>query len=304
MPFVLLVFFAYVFSVCSALAGPLHIAIRNGNVAEVRSLIAEGAKVNERDRLLGWPLHQAALHDSVEIAQVLVESGAELNPVHKIFGTPLHAAVQSGSSDAVRYLLAQGVLVNARHPDGRTALHMAAAAGSADLVEALIFSGADVNARRPRAEIFRAEYQASHEAASNGHWDIVALLAALGADPYDAVPISGFLADADVAAGSVAFHIHDGVPGCRSCHASDLEPKSIKNGPTLIGIVGRRKASVPDFGYSEALRRLGGIWTVAELNAFIAAPLDHVPGSSMDFVGIRDLERRVNIIAYLVSISR
>ena len=53
----------------------------------------------------------------------------------------------------------------------------------------------------------------------------------------------------------------------------------------------------------EALVRLGGVWTVAELNAFIAGPLDYAPGSGMEFWGVSDPTERANIIAYLMIAS-
>jgi cytochrome c len=66
-------------------------------------------------------------------------------------------------------------------------------------------------------------------------------------------------------------------------------------------VLGRKKASVEDFLYSRAFGRLVGTWTPAEFNAFIASPLDYVPGTKMyqELGGIKDSSERANIIAYL-----
>jgi cytochrome c len=56
-----------------------------------------------------------------------------------------------------------------------------------------------------------------------------------------------------------------------------------------------------DFEYSEAMREFGGRWTAERLDAFLADPQAIVPGTSMQFGGIKDPEQRRKIIAYLES---
>ena len=51
------------FSVIGAaevVAGTLHNAIKDGDVDQVRILVAKGEDVNKRDVFLGWPLHHAS----------------------------------------------------------------------------------------------------------------------------------------------------------------------------------------------------------------------------------------------------
>ena len=289
-----------------AVAGSLHNAAKEGDVEAVKALIADGEDINKRDRFLGWPIHQAALNDFVEIAELLIEAGADVNVEHRILGTPLHAAAHRGSTDTARLLLNAGATLDTqRSSDGYTALHLAAAAGNADLVDALVSAGADINARRARKENYTGRNLATHEAGLNGHFEIIALLRSLGMAGPAVEPIDHLIEDADSVAGEAAFHADDGQLGCRSCHTTEAgDAKRTKFGPDLAGIVGRQKASVSGYEYSEALKRLGGIWTTAELNVFIAATLDFVPGSSMDYNGISDAKKRADIIAYLVSISR
>jgi len=89
---------------------------------------------------------------------------------------------------------------------------------------------------------------------------------------------------------------------CKACHTSD---KSGRNGlgPNLWDIVGRRKASIPKFRYSAALRNLGGIWDYAALDAYIADPRKFAPGNKMAFPGMRSDSQRAMLIAYLRTLS-
>ena len=92
--------------------------------------------------------------------------------------------------------------------------------------------------------------------------------------------------------GSTLFDAH-----CSDCHTvSAAESGPI--GPSLKGVAGRSRASLPDFDYSPALKGKPGAWTDADLDAFINSPQDFAPGSKM-FVGDADPVERAAIIAYL-----
>ncbi len=48
---------------------------------------------------------------------------------------------------------------------------------------------------------------------------------------------------------------------CGICHAVNKDPGGPVAGPNMVGIVGRKAASVPDFAmYSEALKKSGLVW--------------------------------------------
>jgi cytochrome c len=88
---------------------------------------------------------------------------------------------------------------------------------------------------------------------------------------------------------------------CYSCHSVDPAETGL-SGPTLAGVVGRRAAAVPGFDYSPAMRqaaRDGLVWTEAELDRYLADPLEVIPGTSMSFPGLRDPAERRAVIAYL-----
>lgn len=74
-------------------------------------------------------------------------------------------------------------------------------------------------------------------------------------------------------------------------------------GPNLAGIVGRKKASLEGFPYSEAMRAETGTWTTEELNIFLADPFSVVPGTAMGRGRQTDRAARVALIAYLARLA-
>jgi cytochrome c len=296
--------FTFAFFHTVAVAGPLHNAARDGDVDQVKSLLAKGEDASKRNRSLGWPLHQAALNDYAEIAAMLIAAGADVNVEHKVFGTPLHAAAQKGSFGVAVLLLENGADPNSRHDDGSTPLHFAAGRGHAALIELLVVNGADIAAKKTRPDTRYADYTAIHSAGREGRFDMVALLQSLQSSDAPDQPISALLAAADVEAGHVLFGAEPLVFGlCNACHSIGGDDDQKLNGPHLKGIVGKPKASIVDFEYSDALKRLGGVWTATELNAFLTGPVDYAPGTKMDRWGLADPAQRANIIAYLQSLS-
>ncbi|TFU06684.1 c-type cytochrome [Polymorphobacter arshaanensis] len=90
---------------------------------------------------------------------------------------------------------------------------------------------------------------------------------------------------------------------CAMCHLDPHAPgDSTKIGPPLGGIVGRKAAADPDYTrYSAALRRSGMVWSEASLAAYLAAPTQAVPGTTMALVGMTSPAERTAIINYLKS---
>ncbi|HEX8570995.1 MAG TPA: c-type cytochrome [Caulobacteraceae bacterium] len=85
---------------------------------------------------------------------------------------------------------------------------------------------------------------------------------------------------------------------CVSCHTFENGGAN-GTGPNLWGVLGAAVAAKAGFAYSPALKGKGGTWTYDEMNGFLAAPAKHVPGTKMTFVGLKNVDDRVNIIAYL-----
>jgi cytochrome c len=88
---------------------------------------------------------------------------------------------------------------------------------------------------------------------------------------------------------------------CVSCHTFDKGGAN-GTGPNLWGVLGKDAGSVPGFAYSPAMVAHGP-WTYEEMDAFLLAPQRHIEGTKMSFVGLKKQEDRINIIAYLRSMS-
>lgn len=89
---------------------------------------------------------------------------------------------------------------------------------------------------------------------------------------------------------------------CRSCHNAEKGAKA-KVGPNLWDVIGRPKGSAAGFTYSSALAGLGGEWTYADLDAFLASPKSFAPGNKMPFAGLKKAGDRAAVIAFLRSLS-
>lgn len=86
---------------------------------------------------------------------------------------------------------------------------------------------------------------------------------------------------------------------CQTCHVREIGVNKV--GPSLAGVVGRPAGSIPGFRYSEANKGSGITWTEQELYIYLENPKAKVPGTIMAFVGIKDSQKRADLIAYLKS---
>jgi glucose/arabinose dehydrogenase/cytochrome c2 len=89
---------------------------------------------------------------------------------------------------------------------------------------------------------------------------------------------------------------------CAVCHTAEPNDNGGAQGPSLIGVFGRRAASNPNFAYTDALRKSNLVWDASTLNRFLAAPTTVVPGTAMA-IAVPDATDRENIIAYLESVK-
>ncbi len=104
------------------------------------------------------------------------------------------------------------------------------------------------------------------------------------------------LSAADVAAGEKVFK------KCFTCHTVNAGGPN-RVGPNLFDIVGREIGRHEGYRYSSAMAGLGGTWTVAALDAYLTKPKDFVPGTKMKFSGLKKEQDRINVIAYLATLT-
>jgi cytochrome c len=87
---------------------------------------------------------------------------------------------------------------------------------------------------------------------------------------------------------------------CAICHS----PVAGKNltGPSLFSIVGRKAGQVAGFHYSDANKTSGLTWDAPTLDKYLTSPKDVVPHTIMAYQGLKDAQKRANLIAYLATL--
>ena len=99
---------------------------------------------------------------------------------------------------------------------------------------------------------------------------------------------------ADAAAGKDVFK------ACMACHTTEQGKNKV--GPSLHGVGGRQAAAVDGFRYSGPMKEkaaAGLTWTQENLDAYLKAPKEVVPGGTMAYAGLKDDAKRADLIAFL-----
>ena len=84
---------------------------------------------------------------------------------------------------------------------------------------------------------------------------------------------------------------------CQTCHVVTAGVNKV--GPSLHNIIGRTAGQVAGFRYSEANKKSGITWTEQEIYTYLENPKARIPGTIMAFVGIKDSQKRADLVAYL-----
>jgi len=106
--------------------------------------------------------------------------------------------------------------------------------------------------------------------------------------------VTGSALAQDAAAGKIVFK------KCMACHSADKDQNKV--GPHLVGIVGRKAASIEGFAYSDAMKAKGAeglIWDEANITAYVKAPKEFIPDNKMAFAGLKKDDEIANLLAYL-----
>jgi cytochrome c len=82
---------------------------------------------------------------------------------------------------------------------------------------------------------------------------------------------------------------------CAACHSD--RPDAL--GPSLKGVFGRQSASLPDFRYSNPMKRANLVWDEDNLRAYISDPQAKVKGNRMPYSGMSDPKDVDDVVAYL-----
>ena len=126
---------------------PLIDAVRSGDPAAVRALLADAVDVNRATADGTTPLHWAVHRDDPELVGLLLDAGADVAAVNRYGVQPLMLAASNGTAAIVERLLAAGADPHAATPGGETVLMTAARAGPPAAVRRLLAYGVDPNTR-------------------------------------------------------------------------------------------------------------------------------------------------------------
>ena len=87
---------------------------------------------------------------------------------------------------------------------------------------------------------------------------------------------------------------------CSICHEAVAGKNRV--GPSLFGIAGRKTGSVEGFHYSDANKNANLTWDDATLDRYLKDPRGTVPGTFMAYGGLKDDQKRKDLIAYLATL--
>ena len=153
-------------------------AVKGGDLATVRKLVASHADVNAPSGDGSTPLLWAVHNSDVEMTRALIAAGAKTDVANNYGVNPLLDASRTGDATMVELLLKAGADPKRTHPEGETALMAASRAGRVPIVRLLLERGVDVNA----TDSFQKE-SALMWASAEGHLDVVDTLLKAGANP-------------------------------------------------------------------------------------------------------------------------
>lgn len=109
------------------------------------------------------------------------------------------------------------------------------------------------------------------------------------------LPLTASAADGNPAKGRRTF-----MAQCSACHTTTAENRL--TGPGLLGIAGRKAAANEGFAYSDALKKSSLTWDATNLDKYLAAPAQLVPGTTMA-IAVPNAATRADLIAFLNTLA-
>ncbi|ENN8377057.1 ankyrin repeat domain-containing protein [Providencia rettgeri] len=116
-----------------------------GNLQAVKSLVEQGANIEQRDLRQRTALMAATHENRVDVARYLIERGADVNAKDNMQDSPYLYSGARGLQDILLLTLKNGADLKSTNRYGGTALIPAAERGHVTTVKTLIDAGVDVN---------------------------------------------------------------------------------------------------------------------------------------------------------------
>ena len=91
---------------------------------------------------------------------------------------------------------------------------------------------------------------------------------------------------------------------CVVCH--DLTSTKRNNvGPYLFGVVGREAGTAEEYIYSNEFEKKTNhaVWDKEKLDTYLKNPKEFIPGTKMEFIGVKNDQDRADIISYLSTLQ-
>jgi len=92
---------------------------------------------------------------------------------------------------------------------------------------------------------------------------------------------------------------------CQGCH--QIGPDAINQfGPPLNGLATLGAGRSPGFDYSPGFLEAVGsglVWNEFTLDAFLAKPMDYIPGTKMTYPGVKSINERKALVAFLTNLD-
>jgi len=136
----------FVFST-AAYSNPIHEAVKNNNLGDIKKLISQGASINSKDEYGRTALYWAAQQGYLSLAKLLIANNANINFIstNDDSWTPLIVSSYGGHTKVVDLLVSHGADIEVKDKDGYTALSWAFKQEQYNAAELLIKKGANVN---------------------------------------------------------------------------------------------------------------------------------------------------------------
>lgn len=129
---------------------PLHVAVLNGDIHEIESLLASGMDADVLNAIGQSPLHYALYANNIAALDLLKQYGADISleiqsTYYDLY--PMEMAIYANAKEACVWLVNNGIDINQTYEFGETALHIAASEGKMDYVSLFLDLGANIDVK-------------------------------------------------------------------------------------------------------------------------------------------------------------